>query len=149
MSSDPQKIYSGTLAAKCEPVDIVMVDMFSDTQNGDVSEDTGPSQKCETIINKHYTPIYDSLASVSDEHASIPNHLKDLFESSKTLLSEAEAEALSSLLVKHTDAFSKYKGDVGRCNLIGHRINTAKNRPPPPPDKASTTKTATLKTWSR
>ena len=100
MSSELQKIYSGTLAAKCKPVDIVMVDMFSDTQNGDVSEDIGPSQKCETIKNKHCTPIYGSLASVSDEHASIPNHLKDLFESSKTLLSEAEAEALSSLLVK-------------------------------------------------
>ena len=49
MSSDPLKNYSGTLAAKCEPVDIVMVDMVSDTQNGDVSEDIGPSQKCETI----------------------------------------------------------------------------------------------------
>ena len=44
-------------------------------------------------------------------------------------MSEAEAEALSLLLVKHADAFSKYKGDVGRCNLIEHRINTANNPP--------------------
>lgn len=45
------------------------------------------------------------------------------------MLSEVEADSLSLLLTKNADAFSKNKGDIGRCGLIEHRINTANNPP--------------------
>ena len=66
---------------------------------------------------------------MTDEQGVIPVHLKDLFEGSKTVLSETEAEALRSLLAKHADAFLKHKGDIGRCSLVEHRIHTANNLP--------------------
>lgn len=74
-------------------------------------------------------PKYGRLVSTSDERGSVPTHLTSLFEASKTNLSESEAEALSSLLVQHAEAFSKYKGDIGRCSLVEHRIHTANNPP--------------------
>ena len=105
MSNDSQKIYSGTLAAKCEPVEVIAIDF------------EGPSQN------------YRRLMPAPNEQDSVPVHLKDLFDASKTLLSETETIALNELLVKHADAFSKYKGDIGRCTLIEHRIHTGNNPP--------------------
>ena len=104
-SNDSQKIYSGTLAAQCEPVEVIANDF------------EGPSQN------------YGRLMPAPNEQDSVPVHLKDLFDSSKTLLSETETIALNELLVKHADAFSKYKGDIGRCTLIEPRINTGNNPP--------------------
>ena len=104
-SNDSQKIYSGTLAAKCEPVEVIANDF------------EGPSQN------------YGRLMPAPNEQDSVPVHLKDLFDASKTLLSETETIALNELLVKHADAFSKYKGDIGRCTLIEHRIHTGNNPP--------------------
>ena len=54
MSSDSQKIYSGILAAKCEPTDAVKVDVLSQSQNCDLRENIGPSQKCEKIKSSIY-----------------------------------------------------------------------------------------------
>ena len=104
-SNDSQKIYSGTLAAKCEPVEVIANDF------------EGPSQN------------YGLLMPASNEQVSVPVHLKDLFDASKTQLSETETIALNELLVKHADAFSKYKGDIYRCTLIEHRIHTGNNPP--------------------
>lgn len=117
MSDDPQKIYSGTLAAKCEPVEIITSDVISH------SRENATNQCMDT------PPKYGRLVSTSDERGSVPTHLTSLFEASKTNLSESEAEALSSLLVQHAEAFSKYKGDIGRCSLVEHRIHTANNPP--------------------
>ena len=69
------------------------------------------------------------MASESNGQESLPAHLQDLFHASKTELSEEEAEAFRALLTKHSDAFSKYKGDIGRCTLMEHRIHTGNNHP--------------------
>ena len=129
MSDDPQKIYSGTLAAKCEPVEVITSDVMAHSQNSGTSESVTHSQKCGTNVYMETFPKYGRFDSVTDEQGAIPVHLRDLFEASKTILSETEAEALSSLLAKHADAFSKYKGDIGRCSLVEHRIHTANNLP--------------------
>ena len=117
MSDDPQKIYSGTLAAKCEPVEIVATDVI------------GHSQEKETNTCIETPPKYGRLASTSDGHGPVPAHLEDLFNASKTDLGENETAALGSLLSKHADAFSRYKGDIGRCTLVEHRINTGNSNP--------------------
>ena len=73
-SNDSQKIYSGTLAAKCEPVEVIANDI------------EGPSQN------------YGWLMPAPNEQDSVPFHLKDLFDGSKTLLAETENIALNELL---------------------------------------------------
>ena len=73
-SNDSQKIYSGTLAAKCEPVEVIANDFESPSQN------------------------YGWLMPAPNEQDSVPFHLKDLFDGSKTLLAETENIALNELL---------------------------------------------------
>ena len=141
ISDDPQKIYSGTLAAKCEPVKVITSDVMAHSQNSGTSESVTHSQNSGTIESVTHSqkcgadecmgtfPNYGRSDSVTDEQWAILVHLGDLFELSKTILSETEAETLSSLLAKHADAFSKYKGDIGRCSLVEHRIHTANDFP--------------------
>ena len=129
MSDDPQKIYSGTLAAKCEPVEVITSDVMAHSQNSGTSESVSHSQKCGTNECIGTFPKCGRFDAVTDEQGAILVHLRVLFEASKTILSETEAEALSSLLAKHADAFSNYKGDIGRCSLVEHHIHTANNLP--------------------
>ena len=112
ISNDPQKIYSGTLAAKCEPVEIMATDVISH-----------PKEK-QTNVCIDTLPKYGHLASTFDGQWSFPAHLEYLFNVSRTELSENETEVLGSLLWKHADAISKHEGDISFCTLVKHRINT-------------------------
>ena len=139
VSNEPQKVYSGTLATRCEPVEVIENDIIGNLKINDASrntvgdqrfitsDDTGPFQSCDTGESRNCIPKYGRLASTSEHSEPVPSHLQELFDSSKTMLSEVEAESLSHLLTKNADAFSKYKGDIGRCSSIEHRIHTANN----------------------
>ena len=117
MSDDPQKIYSRTLAAKCEPVEVITSDVMAQSQNSGTSESVTHSQKCGTNEYMETFPKYGRFDSVTDEQGAI------------LCISGISSRRLSSLLAKHADAFSKYKGDIGRCSLVEHRIHTANNLP--------------------
>ena len=66
-----------------------------------------------------------------NEHYSVPVRHKAIFDAPKTLLSKTETTALNRLLVKHADAFSEYKGDIGGCTL--DVPYSYKQQLPPPP----------------
>ena len=55
---------------------------------------------------------------------TLPNHLINLFEKSCLNLSEEQSAELKQLLKRHSDAFAKSKNDLGRSDLIKHKINT-------------------------
>lgn len=66
--------------------------------------------------------------NISDkEHntnAQVPEHLSDLVERSSKHLNLEQIEILASLLIKYQNVFSETSDDIGRTNLVTHRINT-------------------------
>lgn len=83
MSNESQKIYSGTLAPKCEQVEAVLSQIIDGSQNGDINKCVGACQQSPTSdfmfpFQQHETdytagphPKYGRLAPVSNEDLKI------------------------------------------------------------------------------
>ncbi|CAB4003291.1 Hypothetical predicted protein [Paramuricea clavata] len=75
------------------------------------------------------------------EASDVPAHLVDLYERSKSNLSEEQSKQLKNLLVEYQDVFSRNKNDLGRTGLTKHKIDVSdcepiRQRPRvPPPGK--------------
>ncbi|CAC5415767.1 unnamed protein product [Mytilus coruscus] len=54
----------------------------------------------------------------------IPDHLTDLLKRSSTYLNEDQRQQLSRLLSQYQNVFSRTDDDIGRTDLVTHRINT-------------------------
>ncbi len=54
----------------------------------------------------------------------LPEHLQELWDTSKDSLNADEQQAMRSLLIKHKHVFAKYKDDLGRTTTVKHTINT-------------------------
>ena len=106
LSQLPQTIYTNTIAAKCEPVEIVEEKDF---------------------MRSHAN--YCRTGTLNDEQSELPEHLKDLYQVSETNLSNEERGTLRDLLKKHQEASSKFKGDIGKTSLVEHRIFVGDNAP--------------------
>jgi len=67
------------------------------------------------------------------EHAhklGVPDHLIDLFvDSIEELGTEAEIERLANFLKEYQDVFATESGDLGRTDIVQHRINTGDSQP--------------------
>ncbi|KAK3750265.1 hypothetical protein QZH41_006601 [Actinostola sp. cb2023] len=61
---------------------------------------------------------------------AVPKHLEDIFQKSGNELSSAQRVKLSALLIDYADIFANcFPGDLGRTNLVEHRINTGDTIP--------------------
>ncbi|VDI36317.1 Hypothetical predicted protein [Mytilus galloprovincialis] len=54
----------------------------------------------------------------------IPEHLTDLLKRSSTYINEDQRQQLSRLLSQYQNVFSRTDDDIGRTDLVTHRINT-------------------------
>ena len=56
--------------------------------------------------------------------AGLPCHLRDLYKRSTTDLTAEEAKQLFNLLLEFADVFSEGPHDLGRTDLVKHKIDT-------------------------
>ncbi len=61
--------------------------------------------------------------------ASVPSHLENLFQSSKSGLSSEQSDELARLLSEFGDIFAQHDLDLGEFQEIQHRIRTVDERP--------------------
>ena len=103
VNSFPTKLYQNETAAACDHVAVV---------------DGNPQNETE-----YQEQIY-SLHTETSNDISLPEHLREMYESCIGDLSHEQAKSLETLLLKHARVFSQSKSDLGNCGIIPHRINT-------------------------
>ena len=98
ISDHPHQIKKGTELAVCEPVCGVSI-----------CDDLG-----------------DGVGNVNRPQAEIklPNHVRELYEKSIVGLDITQKEMLYNLLYEFSGLFSQGSHDLGRTDLVKHRINT-------------------------
>lgn len=70
-----------------------------------------------------------STTKVNQGDTEIPEHLIDIFNRSKTELSEEQEAKLQALLIKYQNVFAKSSEDLGQNDSIKHEINTGNATP--------------------
>ena len=66
---------------------------------------------------------------ICNSDIQLPRHLEDLYKSSSTNLSLNESNKVKQLLIKHQDVFSTGSTDLGRTDIIRHKIDTNDAKP--------------------
>jgi transposase InsO family protein/predicted aspartyl protease len=106
LSDEPQTIYRRTCAAMAEGVQEIKA---LDEPN---TKDTAKIHKIEVT---------------SEEE--LPEHLQSLWERSTVNLTPEQGCEVRTLLLKHQSVFAKNKNDLGRTDIVQHRINTGNSAP--------------------
>ena len=76
----------------------------------------------EQLVSVNATQSQESTSEPYNNQG-IPEHLKELYANSSTLLNNDEQSRLEQLLIEYQDQFSKDSHDLGRCTLLEHHIN--------------------------
>ena len=84
---------------------------------------------CE--VTSEVVPLTNpELTEDVDDRPRLPDHLEQLLRDSITELEDkSQLDAVRSLLMKYDYAFSAGKGDLGRTNIVKHKIVTGTARP--------------------
>lgn len=104
LQNEPCKIYKNTIAATCEPVNEL------DIQVQEMSNETDCHKVC--------------MSKSQNSPKELPPHIQDLYNRSATNLHERECFSLKNLLVQYQDVFSKNDKDIGHTEIIQHTIDT-------------------------
>lgn len=64
------------------------------------------------------------LPTCVEMSTSLPNHLQDLYDRSVVCLTPDQRKQVHDLLCEYSDIFSQGSHDLGRTDLIKHKINT-------------------------
>jgi predicted aspartyl protease len=107
LSDEPQTIYKRTCAAMAEGVKEIKALNEPNTKNN------------QAKIRK--------VEVTSEEE--LPEHLQSLWERSTINLTPEQGSEVRALLLKHQSVFAKNKNDLGRTNIVQHRINTGNSAP--------------------
>ena len=114
-TDSPCTLYKNTVAAMCEPVELVeLVDQPNGNHNSvalcQVKEEGGE-------------------VTSAMEPDSVPEHLLDLFERSSHQLDSEECSQIAQLLTEFADVFAVSSDDLGHTSLVSHKINTGPSQP--------------------
>lgn len=104
LQNEPCKIYKNTIAATCEPVNEL------DIQLQEMSNETDCHKVC--------------MSKSQNSPKELPPHIQDLYNRSATNLHERECFSLKNLLVQYQDIFSKNDKDIGHTEIMQHSIDT-------------------------
>lgn len=110
-NSEPIKIFKNTIVGECELINIESVN--------DINE--SPLQVPVTTIG--------NIFKIADQERTLPEHLQSLFERSSVNLNQTQQDSVFNLLLKYQATFSKSKADIGRTNIVKHKIDTG-DKPP-------------------
>ena len=112
----PCTLYKDTVAAICEPVDLVEAPHIWENN--------------VALCQKHEKG--DGLTDAVDndgETLSVPKHLADLFQRSSHLLNPDERSQLARVLTDFAVVFATSSDDLGHTSLVTHQINTGSSQP--------------------
>lgn len=112
----PCTLYKDTVAAICEPVDLVEAPHIWENN--------------VALCQKHEKG--DGLTDAVDndgETLSVPKHLADLFQRSSHLLNPDERSQLARVLTDFAGVFATSSDDLGHTSLVTHQINTGSSQP--------------------
>jgi hypothetical protein len=70
------------------------------------------------------SPLHKCVFHVSKDHGKLLEHLQELYMSSKTDLNEEQQCKFFNLLIKYQNVFSKNRSDLGKNDLVQHKIDT-------------------------
>ena len=104
-TDEPRKIYQNTVVAICEPA--------------------------SEVVERNLMVSTCSLGTLDETADSweIPDHLAVLYERSCKYLEPDQQRELGSLLTEYRNSFVKTSNDLGRTDLVEHKINTGDARP--------------------
>ena len=112
----PCTLYKDTVAAICEPVDLVEAPHIWENN--------------VALCQKHEKG--DGLTDAVDndgETLTVPKHLADLFQRSSHLLNPDERSQLARVLTDFAGVFATSSDDLGHTSLVTHQINTGSSQP--------------------
>ena len=112
----PCTLYKDTVAAICEPVDLVEAPHIWENN--------------VALCQKHEKG--DGLTDAVDndgETLSVPKHLADLFQRSSHPLYTDERSQLARVLTDFAGVFATSSDDLGHTSLVTHKINTGSSQP--------------------
>ncbi|XP_033729790.1 uncharacterized protein LOC117318986 [Pecten maximus] len=96
-NKEPKQLYKGTCAAYGEQV---------------------------TVGTQHGKAYGDDRINSLKETNELPAHLEDMFNRCREQVEPDKHEAIKNLLIAYQDDFAKSKNDLGRTNLVQHRVDT-------------------------
>ena len=111
----PCTLYKDTVAAMCEPVDLVEAPRIWQN-NVACYQERGKDGSLTDAVENGETP-------------SVPEHLSDLFQRSSHLLNPDERSQLAQLLIDFDDVFAVSSDDLGHTSLVTHQIDTGSSHP--------------------
>ena len=119
----------GFTMGHCEPIALENVhNIHSDIDTDDEEVLHSETKSDETTVHSNVRCLSEKTTE-NGKQPTVPSHLTDLFDRSSALLSEHENDQLSKLLRKHQQVFSTSKTDLGKTNLVKHKINTGNAAP--------------------
>ena len=65
----------------------------------------------------------------SEVNENLPEYLRPAWENAQENLTSDQSEQVKTLLMKHKDVFAKNKTDLGRTDIVKHKINTGTAAP--------------------
>jgi hypothetical protein len=111
-------------AGRMVPVRVLNVgEQTKELKQGTVLAKLIPVSQCDVVETRLAT--CEPLASPG----SIPKHLVDLADRCTDGLNSDDTNAVTSLLSRYSNVFSTGDLDIGRTNLVKHRIDTGNARP--------------------
>lgn len=103
LSDQPVKLVRETIIGQCELVDSSLLQPFNYT--GAINTD-------------------GQLRKINETQNNLPDHLLELYKNSVVHLNEEQSLKVFNLLIKYQSAFSKSKSDIGRTDIVKHKIDT-------------------------
>ena len=105
VSDEPQTIGANTVVALAKPINDITV----------LNEPGSDTADLPAVIN-------ESMGDSPEE--SLPQPLHELWERSSKHLTKGESSKMANLLLKYKHVFSLTDSDLGKTDLVQHRINT-------------------------
>ena len=80
--------------------------------------------QCQSFYEQNPRTVDDESNTHEKSASDVPDHLSDLFSRCSASLSPEELVEFASLLRRYSSVFSQSPDDIGRTDLVQHRINT-------------------------
>ena len=97
-----------------------------------VHNEIQPLKKCTFIAElKPVDEVFEARRVVQriNTTAELPEHMIDLFERSSQGMSPSNKNTVLKLLLKYSTSFATSDRDLGKTDIIKHRIDTGDNAP--------------------
>ena len=107
LTNEPKVVYQGTNIALYHPVHQVIND---------------------PLLPNHFVSKLDTINEI-DRGNELPEHLHIIADQYKNKLTDSQKCKVNALLIQYQDIFSTGDNDIGRTDIVKHKINTGDTKP--------------------